>query len=82
LSLIQINEVDVLNQRIIEIFGFIIITDKHTGDKVHMPDCSFVKESSFLKKVKDNKEENGMYYWTSNLIEALEKSNGWMVFVL
>jgi hypothetical protein len=41
MSLIQINDVKVLNQHKAESVGYIVITDKYNKDKVHLTDCSY-----------------------------------------
>lgn len=46
--------------------GFIVITDKLTGNKVHIPSCVWVKEDNFIKKVISNNGDIGSYYWIAN----------------
>ena len=46
--------------------GFIVITDKITGNVVHNPSCVWVKEENFIKKVISNNNENGSYYWIAD----------------
>lgn len=46
--------------------GFIVITDKITGNVVHKPSCVWVKEDNFIKKVLANNNDNGGYFWIKN----------------
>lgn len=61
-------------ERLIVGSGFITIKDKPIKTvKVHVVNCPHVSETNFTKKVIENKEENGCYYWKSILIEAVSE---------
>jgi hypothetical protein len=49
----------------------IVITDKATGVKAHRPDCSFVTDDNFTRKVIDGQGKNASYFAEPDLDEAL-----------
>jgi hypothetical protein len=54
--------------------GYITITDKPTkAVKVHAVNCPHVSKANFTKKVIENKEENGHYYWMETVKEAISE---------
>lgn len=54
--------------------GFITIVDNLNNTvKVHKVNCHFVSSSNFKKKVIENKEKNGRYYWSENVHKAISE---------
>lgn len=53
--------------------GFIVITDKVTGDHIHRLKCVWLKEEYFDKKVLQNRNEYGRYYWFENYTDATRR---------
>lgn len=51
--------------------GYIIITDTN-GRKVHSTRCKTVEVDKFKEKVMDNQKNSGQYFFTADLIEAVE----------
>lgn len=44
--------------------GYVVVTDKpNKTRRLHETNCAHVEISNFIKKVIENKEENGSYYW-------------------
>lgn len=55
--------------------GYIIVVDKpNKTRRVHSTNCLHVDIINFTKKVIDNKEKNGSYYWNNTLKEAMSES--------
>ena len=55
--------------------GYIVITDKpNKTSKLHQVGCPYVNIMSFTKKVVENQEENGSYYWFKDKKEALSEA--------
>jgi hypothetical protein len=48
----------------------IVITDTATGTKSHRPECMWVDEQHFVRKVLDNGGRNGRYYAVDSAEEA------------
>lgn len=54
--------------------GYVTVVDKPNNTrKVHATNCPHVDVENFIKKIVNNKEENGSYYWNSTLREALNE---------
>ena len=49
----------------------IVITDNATGVKAHRPDCSFITDDHFTRKVIDGEKKNGSYFAEQDLDDAL-----------
>lgn len=61
-------------ERLVAGSGYITITDKPTKvARVHAVSCPHVSSANFSKKVIENKEENGRYYWTETVHEAISE---------
>lgn len=46
--------------------GLVVLTDKPTRrTRLHQPTCMSVQERFFVKKVIENKRDNGQYFWAS-----------------
>lgn len=55
--------------------GYIIVVDKpNKTQRGHSTNCPHVDIINFIKKVIDNKEKNGSYYWNKTLKEAMSES--------
>lgn len=52
--------------------GFVVIVDNKNqeDDKIHYPHCYTVTEEAFIKKVLDNNNDNGNYFYTDTIGEA------------
>ena len=48
----------------------IVITDSATGNKLHRPECVWVDEQHFVRKVLDNGKRNGRYYAVDSAEDA------------
>ena len=53
--------------------GFVIITDKDTGDHIHKTTCRTVKDDKFSEKVISNKKKYGQYFWYDSYSQAQVK---------
>ncbi|MBS4209515.1 hypothetical protein [Bacillus sp. FJAT-50079] len=54
--------------------GYIVITDKPTKTQtLHRSKCPHVDVRNFTKKVIDNREENGSYYWYRDKRVAIQE---------
>lgn len=61
-------------ERLIAEPGYITITDKPAKVvKVHTVNCPHVSRANFTKKVIENNEGNGRYYWTDSVQEAISE---------
>jgi hypothetical protein len=54
--------------------GYFIITDSANGNKVHINNCKTLEVSNFKVKVTQNQKGTGQYFFTTDLLEALEYS--------
>ena len=50
--------------------GFIAITDIANPTRIHLANCSRIKEEYFTEKMVENEGKNGLYLWYSSSQEA------------
>ena len=55
--------------------GFIVIVDNYNQEdnKIHTPDCRTVMEEGFQKKVLNNNNKTGNYFYSDTIEEAKTK---------
>lgn len=50
--------------------GFIVVTDTANGDSIHRCWCKWLKDDYFYKKVIENGNKNGRYFWYDSYEDA------------
>ena len=63
---LSIESLEEFNRIISENKGYIVVTDRTRWDHVHLPNCKYLGEEHFKKKVIVNKKQNGAYFWFEN----------------